>query len=76
MPALTLTSRTIIVGYTGGFDKHGRAIVYVKIGRNEKLEDSVTYQKLLMYTVERYVTLASFSKRPLSHFSVEKVARS
>ena len=43
----------ISVGYTSGFDKHGRAIVYVKIGRNEKLEDSATYQKLLMYTVER-----------------------
>jgi hypothetical protein len=51
-----VTFYPLIVGYTGGFDKHGRAIVYVKIGRNEKLEDSVTYQKLLMYTVERYIT--------------------
>ena len=45
------------LGYTCGLDKHGRAIVYVKVGRNEKLEDSVTYQKLLMYTVERYVII-------------------
>mmetsp|Transcript_21112 Transcript_21112/g.20452 ORF Transcript_21112/g.20452 Transcript_21112/m.20452 type:complete len:382 (+) Transcript_21112:106-1251(+) len=41
------------LGYTGGFDKLGRAIVYVKIGRNVKLESNDLYQKLLMYTVER-----------------------
>lgn len=41
------------LGYTGGFDKLGRAIVYVKIGRNVKLETNDLYQKLLMYTVER-----------------------
>jgi hypothetical protein len=72
MPKCTVTIKLypLIVGYTGGFDKHGRAIVYVKIGRNEKLEDSVTYQKLLMYTVERYVTLASFFERQFSFLFV------
>jgi hypothetical protein len=41
------------LGYTNGCDKYGRAIVYVKIGRNPKLETRDTYTKLLMYTVER-----------------------
>lgn len=69
---VTETFRTLIVGYTGGFDKHGRSIVYVKIGRNEKLEDSVTYQKLLMYTVERYVTYIAIIliKRQLSYLFI------
>jgi hypothetical protein len=42
------------LGYTSNIlDKEGRAITYVKIGRNEKLETSETYLKFVMYTIER-----------------------
>ena len=42
------------VAYTGGLDKHGRAIIYMKVGRNDKTEKNHDiYKRLLMYTVER-----------------------
>jgi hypothetical protein len=42
------------VAYTGGIDKKGRAIIYIKIGRNEKGASNLeSYQKLLLYTIER-----------------------
>jgi hypothetical protein len=50
------TTFTPLLGYTSDvFDKHGRAIIYLKIGRNVRLENSETYLSLLMYTVERWV---------------------
>jgi hypothetical protein len=42
------------LGYVStNLDQHGRSIVYVKVGRNVKMESNSLYQKLLMYTVER-----------------------
>ena len=42
------------LGYVGKqLDCHGRSIIYVKVGRNKKMESNALYQKLLMYTVER-----------------------
>ena len=42
------------LGYVGNqLDCHGRSIIYVKVGRNKKMETNALYQKLLMYTVER-----------------------
>jgi hypothetical protein len=41
-------------GYTSSrLDKHGRVIIYLKVGRNKKLESNTVYRNLLMYTVER-----------------------
>jgi CRAL/TRIO domain len=41
------------IGYTNGYDKHGRAIMYLKIGRNDEMQSKEVYEKFLMYTVER-----------------------
>ena len=42
------------LGYVGKqLDCQGRSIIYLKVGRNKKMESNALYQKLLMYTVER-----------------------
>ena len=50
-----ISIQSLLSGYTSDtLDKEGRSIIYVKIGRNERMEETEIYQKLLMYTVERY----------------------
>ena len=47
------------IGYVSSkLDKDGRAVMYLKVGRNIGKESADTHQKFLMYTVERYVHLA------------------
>lgn len=42
------------LGYTSvSTDKHGRVIMYLKIGRNDKMQTAEVYQKHMMYIVER-----------------------
>jgi hypothetical protein len=42
------------LGYTGGYDQHGRVILYMKVNRaGKKSESNQTYLNLLMYTLER-----------------------
>jgi len=50
------------LAYTSGNDKNGRVIMYFKVGKNKKKEDSDTYLNLLMYTVERADRLAVENK--------------
>ena len=45
-------------GYVSSkLDKDGRAVMYLKVGRNTGKEPADAHQKFLMYTVERYVGL-------------------
>ena len=40
--------------YTGGYDQHGRVILYMKVNRaGKRMESAQTYLNLLMYTLER-----------------------
>ena len=42
------------LGYTSeAMDKHGRVIIYLKIGRNDKMETAEVYLKHMMYITER-----------------------
>ena len=45
---------------TDNLDKYGRAIMYVKVGRNDGKEAAEAHQRLLMYTVERYARTLLF----------------
>ena len=48
-------------GYVSSkLDKDGRAVMYLKVGRNTGKEPADAHQKFLMYTVERYLGLFSF----------------
>ena len=41
------------LGYTSVYDKHGRVILYLKIGRNNEMQSADVYHKHMMYMVER-----------------------
>ena len=41
------------LGYPSVYDKHGRVILYLKIGRNNEMQSVEVYHKHMMYMVER-----------------------